>query len=82
MNVRRKLLRCFVEAEDARELPMIFLSCDDKALDVISLLEDHLLAEIRLPSLTERPLPERRKLLEHFLVAEARSRWSPRCSPA
>ena len=47
VNVRRKLLRCFVEAEDARELPMIFLSCD------------------------ERPLPERRKLLEHFLVAEA-----------
>lgn len=71
VNVRRKLLRCFVEAEDARELPMIFLSCDDKALDVISLLEDHVLAEIRLPSLTERPLPERRKLLEHFLVAEA-----------
>lgn len=54
VNVRRKLLRCFVEAEDARELPMIFLSCDDKALDVISLLEDHVLAEIRLPSLTER----------------------------
>ena len=71
VNVRRKLLRCFVEAEDARELPMIFLSCDDKALDVISLLEDHVLAEIRLPSLTERPLLERRKLLEHFLVAEA-----------
>ena len=34
-------------------------------------LEDHVLAEIRLPSLTERPLLERRKLLEHFLVAEA-----------
>ena len=32
----QNLLRCLVEAEDARELPMIFSHCDDKALDVIS----------------------------------------------
>ncbi len=71
VNVRRKLLRCFVEAEDARELPMIFLSCDDKALDVIFPAGRPRAGGDKAPSLTERPLPERRKLLEHFLVAEA-----------
>lgn len=70
-HVRQRLVRTVIQKEDSDQLPILILSCEERAYDVISSLENRVLITINIPSLTERPMDERFALIKQFLTLEA-----------